>query len=99
MLNIVGGISKLLTTLMFDLFWTVVIVVAIVVAVAVLKIVVTKLLFRKTLTKNLSDSDMVCLFIKIPPDNEYKEDAMAAFLQTLHRVLPAFIPSRQVEYD
>lgn len=46
-----------------------------------------KILFRGKLAKSDSSS-LVCLFIKIPPSNESKENAMEAFLHNLHRVVP-----------
>jgi energy-coupling factor transporter ATP-binding protein EcfA2 len=90
--NIVGGISSFFTALMLGIFQAVIIIIAIILAGVVAKIVISKLLFRRSLAKNLAGNKMICLFIKIPPDNEYKEDAMAAFLQTLHRVLPNNTP-------
>jgi len=90
--NLVGGISKFLTTLMLDVFWAVIIIAAIIGVALAAKIIISKLIFRRSLQKNLSHNNSIFLFVKIPPDNEHKEDAMAAFLQTLHRVLPNNTP-------
>ena len=65
-----------------------------VLATVVVLLIVLRPLIRKSLFKNKIkkkedrvSSDELVLLIKIPPSNEQKEDAMEAFLHSLHRIL------------
>jgi len=90
--NIIGVITNLLMLLVMGILWIALIILLAVVIGIVAKIVVSKILFKRALENNLSGKKFVYLFIKIPPDNDHKEDAMAAFLQSLHRILPNGTP-------
>ncbi len=51
--------------------------------------IVKKLLFQQMLSKKLEERANVFLRIKIPSNNEQKEEAMEAFLKSIHRLLPS----------
>lgn len=61
----------------------------VVIVVFVARIIIAKVLFRRVLEKKLLSKDVKYLFIKTPPNNEQREEAMEAFLHSLHRVLPS----------
>jgi len=86
--NIVGVVTGFLAALVMGILWTVLIVLAVIVISVAAKIIISKVLFKRALEKNLTGKNLIYLFIKIPPDNDHKEDAMAAFLQALHRIMP-----------
>lgn len=50
---------------------------------------ISKLLFKQELEKKLQQQDNVFLRIKISPSNGQKEEAIEAFLKSIHRLLPA----------
>jgi energy-coupling factor transporter ATP-binding protein EcfA2 len=90
--NIVSTVISFFRALVIDILWAAVIILVVTAIIIVAKIVISKILFKKELEKNLTGKNLVYLFIKIPPDNEHKEDAMASFLQALHRILPNGTP-------
>lgn len=52
------------------------------------KIALSKILFREKIAKSLKAKYNAILFIKIPSSNEQKEEAIEAFLLSMHRILP-----------
>ena len=50
--------------------------------------IIGRIIFRNSLTSKLKRRDKTFLLIKLSSNNEYKEQAMADFLMSLHRVLP-----------
>ncbi len=50
--------------------------------------IIKKILFQQELTKKAQEHGNAIFRIKIPPSNEQKEDAMEAFLRSVHRLLP-----------
>lgn len=70
------------------LFSSLVVIIVIFILLSLLVRAIQKLQFRTAITKNLNRRDRKILFIKTPPTNQHKEDAMEECLRSLHQLLP-----------
>ncbi|MBI4097452.1 MAG: type IV secretory system conjugative DNA transfer family protein [Candidatus Levybacteria bacterium] len=81
--GIISGVQNFISLLITATLWSFFAAIFLI----VIKILLSKLLFQQKLTKTLKKKDEAVLFIKIPTTNEQKEDAMEAFLLSVHRIL------------
>jgi len=81
--DILGAFSDYLRILLSFLVWLSLFFLALTIG----KRVLDSILFKSRISKK-SNRDSAVLFVKIPPDNDQKEQAMEEFLKALHRVLP-----------
>ena len=83
--GLIDPVLQFFNSLLVVFFW----IILLAVGSLLLKIIISKAIFEKKLKEALSKKeDKVYLFIKIPPNNEQKENAMEEFLHSLHRILP-----------
>lgn len=83
--QIVGGLISFFISLLVFFLW----IILIIIVMLAVKTIIAKVLFRRFLDERLFSTDIKYLLIKIPPNNEQREEAMEAFLHSLHRVLPS----------
>lgn len=85
---ILNSIGSFFTALVMFLLWLVIGIIALIVLAVIARIALSKLLYKRSIQKRLAKDDLVYLLVKVPSSNEHKEDAMASFLKSLHRVIP-----------
>ncbi len=76
------------TSFLTTLFITLLILLSVIAAIIMVFVVAGKFRFKKKLTTHQKNPGKAFLFVKIPPSNEQKENAMDEFLHSLHRVMP-----------
>ncbi len=79
-------LASFFSVLMF-LFWSFIVLIVLFILGVIAKIFYSNYAYKKSAEKVIEKEALVCLFIKILPTNNKKEDAMAVFLHSLHRIM------------